>query len=123
MKNEQHYYPTDEASEFYIDEGCHIIEILNNEQYPDISISRARVEPHQSTEVHYLNKTVEIYYILQGSGKAIIDNKELPIKPGDLIHIPPDVDQHVINESDQDLLFLCICTPRWTPDIYKSKTN
>ena len=119
----KHYYPTDEAKEFYIDEGCHIIEILNQADHPDISISRARVEPHQSTEIHYLDKTVEIYYILSGEGIAVIGNESIKIKPGDLIHIPADVDQHVINQSGEDLLFLCICSPRWTPAIYKSKNS
>ncbi len=120
MKESNFYFPTDQNKEFYIDEGCHIIEILNKSSHPDISISQARVEPHSTTEIHYLKDTVEIYYILSGSGTAYIDDQQIPVKSGDLIHIPKDINQYISNKSDVDLVFLCICTPRWKEEIYKT---
>lgn len=120
MKDSQFYYPTDTESEFYIDEGCHIVEILNRGSHPDISISQARVEPGETTEVHFLDGTVEIYYILQGHGTAYIGDKTIVVKPSDLIYIPPGVNQHIVNEAADDLVFLCICTPRWQEHSYKT---
>lgn len=120
MKDPQYYYPTEPKSEFYIDEGCHIIEILNNNNHPDISISQARVEPGKTTEVHYLDQTVEMYYILTGHGTAYIADQEIAVKPGDLIYIPAGVNQYITNETSEDLVFLCICAPRWQKHIYKT---
>ncbi len=120
MKDSQYHYPTEPKREFYIDEGCHIIEILNNNKHPDISISQARVEPGRTTEIHYLDQTVEMYYILTGHGTAYIADEEIPVKPGDLIYIPADVNQYITNETLKDLIFLCICTPRWQEHIYKT---
>ena len=34
----------DIESEFYTDEGCYIVEILNNPELDNLSIARARVE-------------------------------------------------------------------------------
>jgi mannose-6-phosphate isomerase-like protein (cupin superfamily) len=120
MGNSQYHYPTETQSEFYIDEGCHIVEILNRSTHPDISISQARVEPGMTTENHFLEGTVEIYYILQGRGTAYIGDQTIAVKPSDLIYIPTGVEQYISNDTDEDLLFLCICTPRWQEHIYKT---
>jgi len=121
MKDSQYYYPTETKSEFYIDEGCHIVEILNRSSHPDISISQARVEPCMTTEDHFLDGTVEIYYILRGQGTAYIGDKIIPVKPSDLIYIPKGVHQYITNDTQDDLIFLCICTPRWQEHFYKTQ--
>ena len=45
--------------EYFFDEGCHIIELLNADDDPDVSIARARVEPGGVTRWHRLAGTVE----------------------------------------------------------------
>ena len=120
MSQSKFHFITNSSEEFFIDEGCHIIEILNNSAHPNISISQARVEPMSTTECHFLNETVEIYYILEGVGTAYIDDEPIKVKKGDIIYIPKGVHQYILNETHHDLLFLCICTPRWIPNSYKS---
>lgn len=120
MKKSKYHFTTDLSKEFYIDEGCHIIEILNNSAHPDISISQARVEPNSTTELHFLNDTIEIYYILSGQGIAYIGEDQIPVKKGDLIHIPKNMNQFISNNTKSELVFLCICTPRWKEEIYKT---
>ena len=39
------YYTTDKSKEFYTDEKCHIIEMLNTPEIENVSVSRARVVP------------------------------------------------------------------------------
>ncbi len=123
MKKSKYHFKTDLSKEFYIDEGCHIIEIFNNSAHPDISISQARVELNSTTELHFLNDTIEIYYILSGKGIAYIGEDRIPVKKGDLIHIPENMNQHISNDSEDELVFLCICTPRWKEEIYKTPDN
>ena len=107
----------DEKNEFFTEEGCHILEIINTDEYPDVSIARARVEPGVTTELHHLDGE-EIYYILRGTGRAEIDGKEFDVVPGDAIDIRRGIDQRITNTGAEDLVFLCICSPRWKPESY-----
>ena len=41
------------------------------------------------------------------------------VNPGDVVLIPPDCLQRITNPGEQDLVFLCVCTPRFTPEAYE----
>ena len=43
----------------------------------------------------------------------------LPL-PGDVVLIPSGVRQRVTNIGDEDLVFLCVCTPRFFPECYEA---
>jgi hypothetical protein len=58
--------------EVFIDEGCHILELSNDDSDPALSIARARVEPGVTTKWHRLRDTVERYVILDGMGRVEI---------------------------------------------------
>lgn len=112
--------PLNTDSEFYIDEGCHIIELATAEEDPALSIARCRVEPGKTTRWHRLHGTTERYLIQSGSGLAEIGS--LPpqlVVAGDMVLIPPDCRQRITNTGATDLLFLALCTPRFSPDIYE----
>jgi mannose-6-phosphate isomerase-like protein (cupin superfamily) len=40
-------------------------------------------------KLHYLKRSTELYYVLDGSGSVILDGAELPVAKGSLVHIPP----------------------------------
>lgn len=106
--------------EFYISEGCHIIEISNSPDDPETSISRARLEPGKTTRWHRLVDTAERYAILQGRGRVEIGT--LPpaaVTVGDVVLIPPMCRQRITNTGSDDLIFLAICTPRFSYDAYQ----
>jgi len=109
----------DMKSEFYTSEKCHIVELSNSPDDPEVSIARVRVEPGITTRWHLLKKPFERYYILHGQGRVEIG--ELPprdVVPGSVILIPPMCRQRITNTSAEDLLFLAICSPRFTVDDY-----
>jgi mannose-6-phosphate isomerase-like protein (cupin superfamily) len=109
------------ASEYYFDEGCHIIEMSNSADDPDVSIARARVEPGVTTQWHALDKTVERYVILQGTAVVEVGNaKPAHVEVGDVVLIPSGVRQRITNNSEQDLLFLAICSPRFSVQAYNA---
>lgn len=115
--------PQNPAPEFFTRERCHIKEILNDPRHNGLSIARCRVEPGVTTELHRLLGTAETYLIEQGTGRMDdAQNAPLPVGPGDCIAIPPGHAQRITNTGDQDLLFLVICTPRFTPECYEPKT-
>ena len=108
-------------SEFYTQERCHITEIHNSEQDADCSIARARVEPGVTTALHYLKNAIERYVILEGQGEVAVDGRSaVPVQSMDVVNIPRGVSQQITNTGTTDLVFLCICTPRFTPDDYVS---
>ncbi|MDP7517455.1 MAG: cupin domain-containing protein [Nitrospinaceae bacterium] len=40
---------------------------------------------------HYHKRATELYYILEGGGKVVLDGEEREVRPGCMIHIPPGV--------------------------------
>lgn len=112
--------PLKAETEFYLPEGCHIIEVSNSDDDPQLSIARARVEPGVSTRWHRLMDTAERYVILKGTG--IVEVGELipqQVAEGDVVLIPPGSPQRITNSGEVDLVFLAICTPRFLPDSYQ----
>ena len=107
------------VKEFYSQEKCFISEIYNNSEEKGLSIARVRVEPGVKTELHYLDGVDEKYLITEGKGKVNIGT--LPptnVKKGNLVIIPSGTSQQIKNIGDNDLIFYCICTPRFSPDCY-----
>lgn len=80
------------------------------------SLAEARVSPGQITEEHYHIQTEEIYYILQGKGTMIIDGEKRDVKFFDGIAIPSGARHKITNIGDDDLVFLCCCTPAYEHD-------
>ncbi|TDJ44023.1 MAG: cupin domain-containing protein [Gammaproteobacteria bacterium] len=114
-------YKADISDEYFTDERCYILELRNSPDDPDVSIARARVEPGVTTKRHRVVGTAERYVILEGAGVVVIgDLDEQAVGAGDVVFIPPGVVQSVANTGDQDLVFLCICTPRFEWDNYES---
>lgn len=106
--------------EVFIDEGCHILELANDENDPAMSIARARVEPGVTTAWHRVRGTVERYVILDGSGRMEVgDLPPQEVQAGDVVLIPPSVRQRIANTGAGDPVFLAICTPRFRPENYE----
>jgi len=108
-----------ESQEYFFEEGCHILELWNSPHDPGLSIARARVEPGQKTRWHQLNDLVERYVILEGEGRVEIGHlSPEDVTHGDLVIIPPGCPQRIQNIGKTDLVFLAICTPRFSREKY-----
>jgi len=110
---------TEPSAEYYTPERCHILELSNSVADPAASVARARVEPGVATRWHRVDGTVERYVILAGSGDAEIgDEPPRAVAPGDVVVIPAGCRQRIRNTGESDLVFLCICTPRFEWEHY-----
>jgi mannose-6-phosphate isomerase-like protein (cupin superfamily) len=110
-------------SEFPTPEGCWILELANDPGDEAVSISRARVPSRQTTKWHRLRATDERYIIVSGQGCVEIEG--LPpstVGPGDVVRIPANAAQRITNTNDVDLVFFCVCTPRFQSESYVSET-
>jgi len=107
------------AEEFEIRERCSVIELLNQDDVPDISVAHCRVRPGITTELHALKKSQEIYVILAGTGD--VDDGIHPPRPvsiNDVVIIPADHPQRIKNTGDDDIIILAICTERFLQENY-----
>ena len=108
----------DEASEFPTRERCAILEAWNTDLDPAVSIARARVAPGVTTELHTVDVD-ERYVIVGGAGEVRIDGLASErVAAGDVVVIPAGTAQQVANVLDEDLVFYCICSPRFRRDAY-----
>ncbi|MEN6585736.1 MAG: cupin domain-containing protein [Sulfuricella sp.] len=110
----------DRANEYYFEEGCHILELLNTPDDPDVSIARARVPPGFTTRWHCLNGITERYVILSGTGRAEVgEQAPREVAAGDTVIIPAMCRQRITNSGEDDLVFLAVCTPRFVQEAYE----
>ena len=108
------------ADEFYTPEKCYITELSNTPDDQDVSIAQARVEPGVTTCWHRLKGIVERYYIISGKGLMEVGYL-LPqeVESGDVVMIPAMCRQRITNIGEEDLVFLAICSPRFTVEAYE----
>ena len=99
------------------------------------SLARCRIPNGKKALVHYHPMVEESYYILSGTGTmnycpviAEHDDKEEILKhwkenkrtaivhKGDSIGIPQNNWHQMLNNEQEDLVFIVACAPSWTPD-------
>ncbi|HLC00396.1 MAG TPA: cupin domain-containing protein [Candidatus Bathyarchaeia archaeon] len=103
-------------NEYLTPEHCFIWENLSSEK---VSIARARVKPGVTTVAHHLKGADEMYIITKGNGKVHVGNLEpAEVTVGDVVAIPAGTSQRITNVGKTDLVFYCICTPRFTAECY-----
>jgi mannose-6-phosphate isomerase-like protein (cupin superfamily) len=100
------------------EERCTIVEIWNHPSDPHVSLARARVSPGVTTAKHSL-AVDERYLIEEGHGRVEVDGVETDVAPCDVVLIPRGATQRIRNLGSVDLVFLCVCTPRFEPGCYR----
>jgi mannose-6-phosphate isomerase-like protein (cupin superfamily) len=67
------------------------------------------------SEKHYHNEREEIYYIISGKAKIVIDDEEQILNPGDSVTIHPRQNHQVYSIDAIPLELIVKCSPSWTP--------
>lgn len=103
------------------DERCLIAEIANDPDDEEVSIARARVRSGTATAWHRLSGITERYIIVAGQGRAEVEGLEpADVTAGDVLRIPAQCAQRIINTGETDLIFYCVCSPRFRPENYET---
>jgi mannose-6-phosphate isomerase-like protein (cupin superfamily) len=100
------------------DERCAITELLNDPACPEVSQALARVAPGVTTRLHALRGTIERYVIVEGEGMVEVAGETARVQAGDRVLIPAGAPQRITNTGIGDLVFHCLCTPRFRPEAY-----
>ena len=97
-------------------ERCSVAENYHSD---NVSVARATVKAGVTTVAHHLESVEEMYLITSGQG--IVEVGEIPpteVAEGDVVVIPAGVSQKITNTGKKDLVFTCICIPRFTSQCY-----
>ena len=111
----------DPRTERMTSEGCSVLEAWNDESDCAVSIARARIAPRVATQLHRLRGVDERYLVVNGTGIVHVgESAPERVGPGDVVIIPAGKTQQITNAGDTDLVFYCICSPRFTPECYEA---
>lgn len=80
------------------------------------SLAQIVLSPGCASQPHYHPTAEETYHILSGAGEIRIDDTRRAIKPGDSIYVAPGAVHQITNTGPDNLIFLAVCVPAWTPD-------
>ena len=104
--------------EYLTPERCFIAENYSSTD-SKVSIASAKVNPGVTTVAHHLEGVDEVYIIIEGKGIMNVGNLEpTEVNAGDVVIIPAGTSQRITNRGKTDLIFYCICTPKFTANCY-----
>ncbi len=83
------------------------------------TVYRVRIEPRQRTEISFHKVAEEYYFVLGGSGTAILNGRSFPLNAGDFLRLPPGT-THGFETGEEALDLLDVHTPGCRPnrDVY-----
>ena len=63
-------------------------------------------------QAHYHRKTTEVYHVLEGTGRLVVDGKAFDLEPGATSYVPPEC----VHRGEGDFTAAIICVPPFDPD-------
>jgi len=103
-----------ENAEHYIwGEVCDGWQLLKRD---DMSVIQERVPAGGAEVMHYHNDSRQFFYILDGEGVMIFDDRQIVLNKGQGIEINPQEKHQFKNQSNADVHFLVISIPTTKSD-------
>jgi mannose-6-phosphate isomerase-like protein (cupin superfamily) len=82
--------------------------VKDNSSLKNLIISSTDLKPGKSTSGHAHPGQEEVYNFVKGSGTMKVDNETFPVSEGDIILIEDGQFHQVINDSKDNLYFVCV---------------
>lgn len=104
--------------EFVAGDKTHLKEVLhpkNDNIDLGFSLAHAIIKVGESSLPHQLLHS-ETYFFLSGKGQMFIGNEQAEVETGDMVYVPPKIEQYVKNTGNEDLCFVCIVSPPWSEE-------
>jgi mannose-6-phosphate isomerase-like protein (cupin superfamily) len=67
--------------------------------------------PGMKTKADIHPREEEIYYVVKGRGRLVLDRKVYHVKPKDVIWFPPGVRHQSFNTGSEDLVYFWVLSP------------
>ena len=88
-----------------VSEGWHLL------KRGDMSVIQERVPAGGAEVMHYHNVARQFFFILEGEGTMVFEDREVVLQKGSGIEIAPQIKHQFMNRSDADVHFLVISVP------------
>lgn len=88
-----------------ISEGWHLL------KRDDMSVIQERVPSGGAEVMHHHHVARQFFYILDGEGTMMFEDREVVLQKGQGIEIAPEVKHQFMNKSHTDVHFLVISVP------------
>ena len=105
-----------EIPSYVTKDGSMIRELMHPDHHAvqNQSLAEARVAVGECTKKHCHQKTEELYYIAQGSGRMTLGDEQFEVESGDTVCIVPGTFHCIENTGDNELVILCCCAPAYS---------
>ncbi len=77
-----------------------------------LELRRFLIKPGGRIPAHLHPEIEHVQYVLRGKYTVKIGEEVYEVKPGDVIHIPPNTLHYYENNGDEDAVFLCTIPKR-----------
>jgi len=100
-----------EPSEYLPNRGVFLTNVLGKARGDAFGLYRGRIVPGSeiATEIH--SETSETVIIVAGEALGFIEDQEIPLSPGQVLHVNANVNHGLRNVGDVDLEFIVIGHP------------
>jgi mannose-6-phosphate isomerase-like protein (cupin superfamily) len=83
--------------------------LITEDDFAAAEVHHVRIE---DAKLHYHKKTDEIYYIIDGEGKLVLDDEEVEVHKGVVVYVPRGVRHKAVGQ----MTVLTVCIPRGVLD-------
>lgn len=88
------------------------------------SVAEITIPPGSTAMPHFHKKTEETYLILSGTATIQIQDEQLDITTGEAVLIEPGEVHQIMNNGEENLVFIAVCVPAWQPgDSFEVKST
>jgi len=113
-KNQVLFIEPGEVESFVL-KGIQVDQLLPQVACEQFSAYLVRMEPYQIKKPSYHKKGEELYYVLSGTGIAVLGGKEFKMKKGCFFRVPPGT-VHQFATDNESLCMLNFHSPPVFPD-------
>jgi uncharacterized protein len=83
-----------------------------------LSVARFTLAPGRSSGTSYNHHAEEVFLVLSGSGRVHLEAEAKPVGPGSTVFIPATQPHSIEADPGNELVFLAISAPAFTPEDY-----
>lgn len=88
---------------------------------PGIFFQKIKIKPGDTVKNHYHKKATEIFYFLNSKGYFVVNGGKVILEKGDTLVIEPGENHEVVNNSEEDFLYLAFKFDSDDEDLYWSE--
>jgi mannose-6-phosphate isomerase-like protein (cupin superfamily) len=83
-----------------------------------MSVARFTLGPGRSSGTSFNHRSEEVFLVVSGSGVVRLSSDAKPVGPGSTVFIPATVPHSIEANPGNELVFLAISAPAFTPEDY-----